>query len=225
MDNSFRRSWIRFRRRRYFFPQNYMRSLRQWRLYTANQIFFSFLQKYKVYFTIGSLRSKIYQRDKTRAREMYTLRFPVFHSRRTLLRCKFIQFQSHEYLHLSLTTLGIHFAGKIGKINNNDDAWCGALLNSFRKRRLPGWSWTSFSVAGGIVRNFYTHRATLASETQISGEKMWGREKKNIRVSAYGRRKGLSVAVIIWWLSDFSAREKPGMARSPFLLLAATNRV
>jgi len=34
------------------------------------------------------------------------------------LRRKFIQFQSHEYLHLSLT-LSIHLVRKIDKINNN----------------------------------------------------------------------------------------------------------
>lgn len=68
----------------------------------------------------------------------------------------------------------------------------------FPKYTVGGLELNKFSVAGGIVRNFYTHRATLARGTQMSGEKMWGRgKKKYIRVSAYGRRKGLSVAAII----------------------------
>lgn len=103
-------------------------------LFLYEYTIYRYIYIYILYF-LWIVASKIYQHDKTRAREMYTrLRFPF--SQRTLLRCKFIQFQSHEYLHLSLTTLGIHLAGKIGKINNNDDARCGAaLLSSFRKRR------------------------------------------------------------------------------------------
>lgn len=112
---------------------------------SASQIFY-FPPEYTVYCTIyGSLRRKFINTTKC-GRAKCTHRF-VFHSRRTLPRCKFIQFQSHEYLHLSLTTLHIHLARKIGKINNNNDARYGALSN-FRKGW--GWSWTSFLWSGEL---------------------------------------------------------------------------
>jgi len=115
----------------------------------------------------GSLRRKFINTTKC-GRAKCTHRF-VFHSRRTLPRCKFIQFQSHEYLHLSLTTLRIHLAGKIGKINNNDDARYGAL-SSFRKERATGLKLNKFSVVGGIVRNFCTHPPSPARRKCREGE-------------------------------------------------------
>lgn len=215
MDNSFRRSRIRFRR--HFFPRNYMRSLRQWWLYTASQIF-QFPPEYTVYCTIyGSLRRKFINTTKC-GRAKCTHRF-VFHSRRTLPRCKFIQFQSHEYLHLSLTTLRIHLAGKIGKINNNDDARYAEPWAVSEKGGRRGLKLNKFSVVGRIVRNFCTHRATLASETQMSGGRKCGveRGKKYSRIGVWATKGSVSCSynLMTEWL--LSRSEVPSFFFSPGL--------
>lgn len=83
--------------------------------------------------------------------------------------------------------------------------------------QVPRWSEELSAISARI------HRHTLASPVRRKcRERKCGRKrKKNIHVSAYKRRKGLSVAAIIWWLSDFSARPGTRGEIPLFLLLAA----